>query len=82
MGGAAPGHQSSIFIGSFSEGLGATGWDGAQAGFSSPRITFSHWLRLFLGQTGQRHALLTRALGWPHTDLPLWRLRPGLWGLC
>lgn len=51
MVGHPPGYQSSIFTGSFSEGPGAAGWDEIQDGFSSPRITFSHWLRLFLGQT-------------------------------
>lgn len=42
------GRQSPIFTGSFSEVPGAAGWDEIQTALSSPRITFSHWLRLFL----------------------------------
>lgn len=43
------GHQSSILTGSVSEGPGAAGWEVSHTALSSPRITFSHWLRLFLG---------------------------------
>lgn len=43
------GHQSPIFTGSFSEVPGATAWEEIHTALSSPRITFSHWLRLFLG---------------------------------
>lgn len=42
--------QSSIFTGSFSEAPGAAGWAEIHRALSSPRITFSHWLRLFLGR--------------------------------
>lgn len=52
-GGAAHrGRQSPIFTGSFSEVPGAAGWDEIQTALSSPRITFSHWRRLFLGTKG------------------------------
>lgn len=42
------GRQSSALTGSFSEGLRDAGWEEIHTALSSPRITFSHWLRLFL----------------------------------
>lgn len=46
------GRQSSVFTDSFFSMVpGAAGEDEIQDEVSSPRITFSHWMRLFLGQT-------------------------------
>lgn len=66
-GAARPRPQSSIFTGSFSEVPWAAGGLEIHTALSSPRITFSHWLRLFLGKRCSDRGCLK-------TDL--WTLEP------